>query len=97
MNEQSEVVIITVLDMISWAGPLLIATISLSTLVLLSSPILYFTVKSKRMFLIWLISQNIKLNLITAPLSFLWAMYKLGVTGNYFLLDARLLRSGLGS
>ena len=64
MNEQT-----TLLDMIQWLHPFAKQIIFLSILVAVVSVIIFIAKKGKRPFAVWLLSQNIKLNLIVAGIT----------------------------
>ena len=70
MNRQPEVTI-TLLDLFNSIGFFEKSLVVLAILILILVPNLYLCLKGKRPFLLWVLQQNIKLNLIVTPFLFL--------------------------
>lgn len=65
MNEHT-----TLLDMIQWLHPFTKQVVLLSVIVAIVSLVIFIAKKEKRLFSVWLLSQNIKFNLIVAGITF---------------------------
>ena len=81
MDQQPEVITTTVFDLLPLAGYLGVTLIFVAVATLIVVPILYPFIKAKRPFFLWLLQQNIKINLIAAPFLFLKSAF---VSGLFF-------------